>query len=248
MKLFRYSKPVFLQTAPQWRAAACNFIVVAGLSLCGTTGTAQPAPAQATSAAKFTSTPASATTQLVLPAGFGAPAWSELTPAQQAALRPLASSWGGLNDAHKRKWISLSANFPQLQPTEQTKMHARMVQWAALSPREREQARLNFAETKQVDPQKKNEQWQTYQALSAEEKQKLAKSAQPQPPRTALAAQPVASDKINRAPLSKKTDGTGQPGSPNTLLPRLAPPARPTPPAAPIPPASVVIIDGVSPQ
>lgn len=242
----RSSKSVFGQTRTHLHTLLLASVGVAtGVWLSAMSALVQAQPAQAPSAnlAKPANSPASAANALVLATSFGSPTWGTLTPAQQAALKPLASSWAGLSDAQKRKWISLSANFPQLPPAEQTKMHARMVQWAALSPREREQARLNFGETKQVDPQKKSEQWQAYQALSTEEKQKLAKTAQAQPPRTALAAQPSASDKINRVPLKKGLEGAGLPSTnSNTLLP------RPTPPVPPTPPASIMIIDGIAPQ
>lgn len=244
--LLRSSYPVFVQPGSGWRVLLGGLVVATGLVTYDTPGFAQtPIPPNVRSgSANAVLTPASAATALVLPTSFASPEWSALSPAQKTALKPLATSWINLSDAQKRKWLSLSANFPQLPVAEQTKLHERMVQWAALSPRQREQARLNFADTKQVDPQKKNEQWQAYQALSPEEKQKLAKSAQPQPPRTALAAQPVASDKINRLPLAKSPSSVGS-LSGSTLLTR---PKPPVPPMLPIPPASVVIIDGVAPQ
>lgn len=84
---------------------------------------------------------------------------------------------------------------------DQTKLQSRMAQWAALSPRQREQARLNYAEVKKISPQQKSEQWEAYQALNPQEKQKLATAAQPKPPRTALAIKTEPPDKINRVPV-----------------------------------------------
>ena len=184
-------------------------------------------------------TPAKAAV-VALPASFQSLDWHSLTPAQHNALKPLAASWATLSDLQKRKWITLSSNYPLMPATEQAKLHERMVQWAALTPRQREQARLNFAETKQIPPQQKSEKWQAYQALSAEEKQKLARSAQPKPPRTALAAQPVASDKISRMPMKKNASGVALPAiapslSKNTLLVKPKPPTPPTLPQAPAP-------------
>lgn len=193
-------------------------------------------------------TPASASVT-ALPASFSSLDWNSLTPAQHNALKPLTTSWTNLSDAQKRKWITLSANYPQMSVGEQTKLHERMAQWASLSPRQREQARLNFAETKQITPQQKTEKWQAYQALSPEEKQKLAKSAQPKPPRTALAAQPVASDKINRMPMKKTSGGVALTASApnlskNTLLVKPKPPSLPIPPIAP----ASAVIHGINPQ
>ncbi|MDD2879053.1 MAG: DUF3106 domain-containing protein [Rhodoferax sp.] len=183
------------------------------------------------------------------PRSFNSADWNSLTIAQRNALTPLTSSWANLSDGQKRKWITLSANYPRMSAAEQAKLHERMAQWAALSPRQRELARLNFAEAKQITPEQKNEKWQAYQALSPEEKHKLAKSAQPKPPRTALAAQPVASDKISRMPMTKKADGMVVPTpaasvSKNTLLVKPKPPTAPTPPKAP----ASTVTHGANPQ
>lgn len=179
----------------------------------------------------------------LLPSGFSSLEWDALTAAQKVALKPLAGHWGHLSDPQKRKWISLSTNYLQMTVEDQTKLHARMAQWAELSPKQRAQARLNFAELKKVAPEQKSEQWQAYQALSAQEKQALAKSAQPKPPRTALAAQPVASDKISRLPIQKNATGIPLPLAQSTLSKNtlLALPKAPEPPKSPKAPASGIL-------
>jgi hypothetical protein len=105
------------------------------------------------------------------------PDWSTLTRAQQQALQPLASIWPKLSEAQKKKWIALSANYPSLSDSAKERLHERMVQWAALTPRQRTQARLNFAKTQQVPAEDKTERWEVYQALTAEQKKTLAASA-----------------------------------------------------------------------
>jgi hypothetical protein len=207
----------------------------------------RPTPSTAT-LVKSGKAPASASVA-ALPKSFSSLDWNSLTAAQHNALKPLSTSWTNLSDGQKRKWITLSANYPQMSADEQTKLHGRMAQWAALSPLQREQARLNFAETKQITPQQKTEKWQAYQALSPEEKQKLAKSAQPKPPRTALAAQPAASDKISRMPVKKTSGGIALSASApslskNTLLVKPKPPKLPIPPKAP----TSAVIHGISAQ
>ncbi|PKO60802.1 MAG: hypothetical protein CVU24_11450 [Betaproteobacteria bacterium HGW-Betaproteobacteria-18] len=139
--------------------------------------------------------------------------WVALSGPQQVALKPLAAQWKTFSDVQKRKWISISTNFNQMNADEQGKLHARMAQWAALSPRQREQARLNFAEIQKITPQQKNEKWQAYQALSPEAKQKLAESAQPKPPRTALAAKPTPPGKLLQVPVAKDAKVIGLPAS-----------------------------------
>lgn len=128
--------------------------------------------------------------------------WAQLTAAQRSALAPLAQAWAGLTDAHKRKWISLSENWLRLTPDQQRKLQARMTQWAGLTPRQRETARLMYAEVANLPAATKQAQWQAYQALSADEKQKLRKEQPRLTPRTAIAPKPTAADKMQRVPTA----------------------------------------------
>ena len=163
---------------------------------------------------------ASAPQPIVLPETSAASDWNKLTPSQHKALQPLEGEWRTLSDGQRRKWISLSANYPQMTPAQQATLHERMVQWANLSARQRAVARLNFAETRALDPKTKAEQWQAYQALSDEEKHRLAKSAPPKPPRTALATKPTPPDQINhQLRLHAKTKTPALPASAATTAP-----------------------------
>ena len=158
------------------------------------------------------------------------PTWRELTPAQQASLKPLAANWSGIGEAQKRKWLAVSKNYPSLPAPEQAKLHSRMTEWASLSQQQRTQARLNFAETKKLSSDEKTANWQAYQALSPEDRQKLAATATPKPAGAAAAVKPVAPQKLAAVPLTRqdsKGAGAGVPGTPggqavdrNTLLPR----------------------------
>ena len=157
------------------------------------------------------------------------PKWQELTPAQQQSLKPLAANWSTIGEAQKRKWIAVSKNYPSLSAPEQAKLHSRMTEWVSLSARQRAEARLNFAETKKLSPNEKAANWQAYQALSPEEKQKLAAKAVPKPTGAAAAVRPVAPQKLAVKPLPKQgAKHSGQVVSStqavdrNTLLP-LAP-------------------------
>jgi uncharacterized membrane protein len=128
------------------------------------------------------------------------PLWSELTALQQQTLKPLALSWNTISEAQKRKWLEISKNYPSLSPEEQATMRSRMNEWVALSPQQRAQARLNFAKTRELSreltTEEKKEKWLAYQALSAEEKRKLAAKASPKPPGAATAVKPVAPQKL----------------------------------------------------
>lgn len=124
---------------------------------------------------------------------------------QQQALAPLASGWNTtISEPQKRKWLEISKNYPTLTPEGQANLHSRMNEWVTLSPQQRAQARLNFAKTKelskQLTPEEKKARWQTYQALSPEEKQKLAAKASPKPTGAATAVKPVAPQKLAAVP------------------------------------------------
>lgn len=123
--------------------------------------------------------------------------WDKLTPAQQTALKPLATNWTNLSDGHKRKWIAVSANFAQFSPEDKTKLHSRMTDWANLSAKQREEARINFAQTKKLTASDKQAKWESYKALPPETKLALANiNVAPKPTGAATAAKPVDKDKL----------------------------------------------------
>lgn len=166
------------------------------------------------------------------------PTWTELTPAQQQALAPLAAKWDTVSEAQKRKWLALSVNFPKMSGDEQAKLHSRMSEWVALSPQQRTQARLNFGEAQQLSPDDKKAKWEAYQALSPEEKRKLAAGAA-KPPATAAAVKPVTPEKLAVVPQPRprpKTDAktpriavAPDEVDRNTLLPQPVPGLSPAP-------------------
>lgn len=155
------------------------------------------------------------------PASPTRPTWNELSAAQRQALAPLATTWETLSEPHKRKWTALAQNFHRLPPAEQVKLHSRMREWAALSPQQRTLARLNFGETQQVSPDEKKAKWEAYQALTPEEKRKLAAGAGPKPPATAAAVKPVPADKL--APVPKASPDEARPARIVVLPPGEAP-------------------------
>lgn len=164
-----------------------------------------------TSSASATSPKAVSTTK---------PLWSELTAEQQQALKPLNTHWNTLNVGQKRKWLALSRNFANMSADDQTTLHSRMIEWAALSNQQRAQARLNFAEVKRIPPDERKVKWEQYQALSEEEKRKLAERAPPKPRGAAIPVRPVSSQKL--VPVPAVT-----PAGQHTPRILLAPPATP---------------------
>ena len=180
-----------------------------GFALIGAQGQTTSPAAAASSTTVFTKT---------VPLTPSRPLWSELTNAQHASLKPLATRWDNLSEAHKRRWLALSKNYANLSPEEQHTLHGRMTGWAALTGRERVQARLNFAEVNQLAPDERKARWETYQALSDEDKRRLADNASIRPRGAAVPVRPVAPQKLVQVP---PPPGKGEHG------PRiqLAPPA-----------------------
>ena len=195
----------------------------------GAPGQANPAPSQAASQpsafAPATRAPANLT-------------WSRLSASQQTALQPLAARWDEMGEAQKQKWLSLSRNFHTLPPAEQDRVHSRMTEWAALSAQQRTQARITFAQASRLAPDEKKERWEAYQALSEEERKRLAADNRNRPHGAAPAVRamaPARGARLPDAPASagsvSRPNGNGAHGlaaSPinhNTLLPERAAPA-----------------------
>lgn len=100
--------------------------------------------------------------------------WQSLKGSQKKALAPLAPHWAQISHAQRNKWLAMSNNFYNLSNKEQAILHERMADWASLSPQQRAQARLNFNQTKTLGADAKKTQWEAYQALSPEDRKKLA--------------------------------------------------------------------------
>lgn len=220
-----------------WGAAA-----VCSLALIGSVFAQTPPAAPAQPAAKVASAPAKPGAQQTKTAIVTAgPSWAELTPAQKVALAPLATSWPSIAEPQKRKWLEIAKNYPRLSPAEQATMTGRMTEWVAMSPQQRAAARLNFAKTKelstQLTPDEKKAKWETYQALSPEQKKDLADTAVQKPAGAATAVKPVAPQKLAVVP-KPKAPASAPSGAVATATTPAAPAALPAAatlaPAAPL--------------
>lgn len=194
-----------------------------GLTLAGAQPRSEPPLKSAGGAAQAATASASSASKT---APATKPYWSELTAEQQQALRPLASHWHALNPGHKRKWLALSRNYANMSADDQTTLHSRMIEWAALSNQQRAQARLNFAEVKRVPADERKAKWEQYQALSEEEKRRLAERAPAKPRGAAIPVRPVPAQKLVAVPAVT-------PAGQHTPRIMLAPPATPLPATAP---------------
>ena len=110
-------------------------------------------------------------------------------------------------------------------------MHSRMNEWVALSPQQRAAARLNFAKAKEVaaqlTPDEKKAKWETYQALSPEEKKGLAAAAVPKPAGAATAVKPVAPQKLVVVPKNSAPPAGAVPAASSAPATAAIPAAAP---------------------
>lgn len=130
------------------------------------------------------------------PSSPSSPTWMQLPPQQRSALKPLSSQWDHLSETHKKKWLNVTSGFAQMPEADRLRLHARMSEWAALSQKQRQQARINYFQVSQIPAEQRKAQWEAYQSLSAEEKQKLAAAAAAKKPTGAAVA-------IKPAPVPK---------------------------------------------
>lgn len=112
----------------------------------------------------------------------GGPAWNQLTPQQREALGPLAGQWSTIPADVKRKWLEIAEKYPQLSPEGKAKMHARMAEFARLTPEQRRTARENFQRAYELPLESRESAVQQYKALPDDKKKELGergKSADP---------------------------------------------------------------------
>lgn len=105
--------------------------------------------------------------------------WKDLKPAQQAALRPLEHEWASISAFQKQKWLKLSGSVSKMTPAERARVQDRMAEWARMAPQQRGEARLNFQEVKEITAKDRQARWDAYQALTPEQRQRLAAHANP---------------------------------------------------------------------
>jgi hypothetical protein len=169
---------------------------------------------------------------------IAAPKWTELMENERQVLQPLALVWDDMSTTRRRKWRSIVKNYAQLSPTDQAKIRERMGEWALLSTKERQLARLNFAQSKNVNSQELASHWETYQSLSEADRKALSDRTPPVPAGAAIAPKPIPKEKLatiavtrHSTDAQRATASAVQPIDRKTLLPlRPATPAKPASP------------------
>jgi len=133
----------------------------------------------------------------------------------------------------KEKWLQMSTTFATMKPDEQARIHERMREWAEVTPAQRRTARETFIHAKKLDPEQKTAQWEKYQQLPDEQKQKLAADAASKKP---VAALPSVN---NKAKIIAPIKSTPKPVLENSVTPQATAQSniQPSPLPPPAPPA-----------
>ena len=176
---------------------------------------------------------AAAATLAILSSGAAlaltAPKWAELTAQQREILKPLASDWDKLDEARRNKWVVVAKRYPTMQPEEQKRLQGRMADWARLTPEQRRVARENFQRTKALPPEQKKAEWQQYQTLPENQKQRLAETVDERKPARQKARQREKEGKVVAPVAPVRNAAPAKPGTP-----KVKPPVAPKPEAAPV--------------
>jgi hypothetical protein len=202
------------QRPARLRAVAAPLLCAAAVTLA--LAAAWPSFAQPAPGAKRGAASAAAGTTLLA----RNPAWSQLTPAQRTALAPLEKEWPGIDTLRKEKWLEIADRFPRMPADERARVQERMAQWARMSPKERGEARLHYQELRQITPAERQARWEKYQALSPEERAKLAEQARPADKASAPASRSPSANanrKSNLVTLPPPNSGNVKPVAPTVV-------------------------------
>lgn len=155
------------------------------------------------------------------------PNWNSLKPQQQVALKPLAGEWDKIDDYRRKKWLGIADKFATMKPEEQKRVHARMADWAKMTPEQRRAARENYRQAKTLPPDQKKAEWQQYQTLPDTQKKQLAAAAEAKKPvkqkqqRRAKEAETKAAQQSAKPRTPRQASATG--GAPAQPVPALVP-------------------------
>ncbi len=150
------------------------------------------------------------------------PLWTELNPAQQAALRPFADEWNTWSAAEKRSWVSLADRLPRMDPAKREKAQQRIVEWAKITPEARRTARANYRLAKERSPDTRVSEWERYRSMTQEQQSVLRQAGSTSNTAAGHAGAPTGLAKEAAQPLPREP----RPPGTFTLVPAVSGPAR----------------------
>ncbi len=196
------------------------FACLSGLAaLLAVSAQAQPKPAAAASAVARSS---------AAPKPGAGPAWSELEPSEQVALRPLQNDWASIDELGKRKWRRIAERYPEMNAADQERLQERMTQWAKLTPQERGKVRSQYLEAKKVPASSRQADWKAYQALSPDERKALAARGTTAPNATGKSMEATAHSAAAKRNAPHAANASSAGVAAPTPAPKPAKPATPT--------------------
>lgn len=71
--------------------------------------------------------------------------WAALSPAERAALAPLAQHWDRLQVEQQQRLLGVARRFPGLTPQQRQRLHARLLDWTRLTPEQLHAAHQNLS-------------------------------------------------------------------------------------------------------
>lgn len=99
-----------------------------------------------------------------------APAWNQLSSADQQVLAPVMSEWDRLPSLQRQRLLSVAKHYPNMSALEQQRLQSRLKDWSSLTPQQRKIAREKFKKLKQLPPEKRLEvkqKWRKQQGNNA---------------------------------------------------------------------------------
>jgi hypothetical protein len=92
-------------------------------------------------------------------------------------LAPLSDQWAQLSADQQQNWLAVSRRYRRMSSDDQQLLQAHMIEWAALTPRERNLARFDFNTiNSSLSAKERRAKWEEYRALPEAEKKRLAKN------------------------------------------------------------------------
>ncbi|MGY0193593.1 DUF3106 domain-containing protein [Leptothrix sp. BB-4] len=159
---------------------------------------------------------------------LGNPGWADLSPKEQQVLQPLKEQWGTIDAVRKQKWRDIAERFPAMTPDQQARTSSRMVEWAAMSPAQRNAARLQFEQVRQVPASERQARWDAYQSLPTEQREALVKQAETRPaPAPTTKPAPRVDPATNKTAQAPQPSARPQPVGPGTVQAPVGASTRP---------------------
>ena len=151
--------------------ALSGSVVVAWLLVAAGVQAQTPNPGQGETAPAATG-PSSTSADTLWPS-IG-PLWSALSGEERRVLAPFEKQWNSWPVEEKKAWVLVArTRYPGMSEAERLAWHQRIEQWAALTPEQRRNARLNYRLIRRLPATQQAEEVRRFQSLTPEQRQVL---------------------------------------------------------------------------